>query len=97
MGDAVSPGWKNKEAGMFGLVIAVIVVVLVALFSVQNAAPVAILFLFWRFDASLAIVIFLSALAGALITVIIYSSRSVKKYLAAKRPSEESAPKITGK
>jgi len=38
------------------------------MFSVQNAAPVAISFLFWRFDASLAIVIFLSALAGAVIT-----------------------------
>jgi len=81
---------------MFGLIIVLIVIVLVALFSVQNASPVAISFLFWRFDASLAIIIFLSALAGALITVIIYSSRSVKRALAARKPPNDTAPKITG-
>jgi len=81
---------------MFGLIIVLIVIVLVALFSVQNASPVAISFLFWRFDASLAIIIFLSALAGALITVIIYSSRSVKRALAARKTPNDPAPKITG-
>ncbi|MBP6941198.1 MAG: LapA family protein [Syntrophorhabdaceae bacterium] len=50
------------------IIVACIIILCVAMFSVQNAAPVAISFLFWRFDASLAIVIFLSALAGAVIT-----------------------------
>ena len=81
---------------MFGLAIGLIIVILVALFSVQNATPVAISFFFWRFDASLAIIIFLSALAGALITVIIYSSRSVKKALSARKTPNDTAPKITG-
>jgi uncharacterized integral membrane protein len=53
------------------IIVACIIVLCVAMFSVQNAAPVAISFLFWRFDASLAIVIFLSALAGAVITFIV--------------------------
>jgi uncharacterized integral membrane protein len=52
---------------MVTLALAAIVVALVAIFSVQNAGPVAITFLFWRFEASLAIAIFLSALAGILI------------------------------
>ncbi|MGO9378149.1 MAG: lipopolysaccharide assembly LapA domain-containing protein [Dissulfurispiraceae bacterium] len=81
---------------MFTLIIALITVILVALFSVQNATPVVISFFFWRFEASLAVVIFLSALAGALITVIIYSSRSVKKALAARKTPDDTAPKITG-
>jgi len=50
------------------IIVACIIILCVAMFSVQNAAPVAISFLFWKFDASLAIVIFLSALAGAVIT-----------------------------
>lgn len=53
------------------LMIACIIILCIAMFSVQNAAPVAISFLFWRFDASLAIVIFLSALSGAVITSIV--------------------------
>jgi len=82
---------------MFTLIIALITVILVALFSVQNAAPVVISFFFWRFEASLAVVIFLSTLAGVLITVIIYSSRLVKKAISARKTTDDTAPKITGK
>jgi uncharacterized integral membrane protein len=82
---------------MVSLIVVLLVVLLVALFSVQNAAPVAISFLFWKFEASLAIVIFLSALAGVLVTVIIYSSRSVKKALSAKKTPAEIAPKPAAK
>lgn len=50
---------------------------IVALFSVQNAVPVTITFLFWQFEASLAIVIFLSVLTGGFIGVI---ARSFMKF-----------------
>lgn len=43
----------------------------IAIFSVQNAEPVKITFLKWTFEASLAIVIFLSVLSGVLIAAII--------------------------
>lgn len=46
------------------IIVLLIVICIVAIFSVQNAAPVAITFLFWKFEASLAIVIFLSVLIG---------------------------------
>jgi len=82
---------------MVSLIVVLLVVFLVALFSVQNASPVAISFLFWRFEASLAIVIFLSVLAGVLVTVIIYSSRAVKKALVAKKAPTEIAPKTAAK
>jgi len=82
---------------MVSLIVVLLVVFLVALFSVQNASPVAISFLFWRFEASLAIVIFLSVLAGVLVTVIIYSSRAVKKALSAKKAPAEIAPKTPAK
>ena len=82
---------------MYGLIIALIAVILVALFSVQNAAPVVISFFFWKFEASLAVVIFLSALAGAVITVIIYSSRAVKKSITSRKKPEDSFPPIGGK
>lgn len=79
---------------MLNLIIALIAIILVAFFSVQNAAPVVISFFFWRFEASLAVVIFLSALAGILITIIIYSSRSVKKALSARKSHGDPATKI---
>lgn len=64
---------------MATLIIVLIIVLLVTVFSVQNAAPVAIAFLFWRFEASLAIVIFLSVLSGILIASIFILWLHMKK------------------
>jgi len=56
---------------MTSIILVVVIVAVIAIFSVQNAEPVTISFLFWTFKASLAIVIFLSVLSGILIAVII--------------------------
>jgi uncharacterized integral membrane protein len=55
---------------MITSIIVLIVLAVVTVFSVQNAIPVVISFLFWKFEASLAIVLFLSVLAGVFIGVI---------------------------
>ena len=68
---------------MIWLIIAVIVISVLAIFAAQNAVPVTISFFFWKFEASLAIVIFLSFFAGIIIAAIVISTlrigRSGKK------------------
>jgi len=54
---------------MITLIIVLIIITVVTVFSVQNAISVVISFLFWKFEASLAIVLFLSVLAGVVIGV----------------------------
>lgn len=61
---------NNKEGDLITLIIVLIVITVVTVFSVQNAIPVAISFLFLKFEASFAIVLFLSVLAGVVIGVI---------------------------
>jgi uncharacterized integral membrane protein len=68
---------------MLTVALILVIIVLVAIFSVQNAVPVTISFFFWRFDASLAIVIFLSVLTG-LITGVIVSLLLVPKKSSSK-------------
>jgi uncharacterized integral membrane protein len=68
---------------MATLVILLIILALVVIFSIQNAMPVAITFLFWKFEASLALVIFLSALCGIITGAIIMS------FLRRKPPPKE--------
>jgi putative membrane protein len=63
-----------------------VIIMLAAIFSVQNAVPVTISLFFWRFDASLAIVIFLSVLTG-LITGVIVSLFLVPKKSSSKTTS----------
>jgi uncharacterized integral membrane protein len=60
------------------IILLLIVVAVVAIFSVQNAIPVAITFLFWKFEASLAIVIFLSVLSGMIIGAVVVSLLRMK-------------------
>lgn len=66
---------------MATIILLLIIVAIVAIFSVQNAMPVAITFLFWKFEASLAIVIFLSVLAGMIVGAIIVSLLRIKPSL----------------
>lgn len=61
----------SERDKMLTAALILVIIVLVAIFSVQNAIPVTITFFFWRFDASLAIVIFLSVLTGMITGVIV--------------------------
>jgi uncharacterized integral membrane protein len=65
------------------IIILLVLVGIVAVFSVQNASPVAITFFFWKFEASLAIILFLTVIvgmiAGALIVTVLKIKPSQKK------------------
>ncbi|NWF52977.1 MAG: LapA family protein [Nitrospirae bacterium] len=63
---------------MLILLALLVIIIFVSVFSIQNAVPVAISFFLWKFEASLAIVIFLSVVTG-LITGIIISFLFKKK------------------
>ena len=63
---------------MATVIFLLIVMLVVAVFSVQNAMPVAITFFFWKLEASLAIVVFLSALSGAIIGGIVVTLLRIK-------------------
>lgn len=52
------------------LVFIICVVILVAIFSTQNSQPVSVSLFAWTFQASLAIVVFLSLLSGVVIGVL---------------------------
>jgi putative membrane protein len=71
---------------MLATILLVIVIVAVALFSVQNAMPVAISFLSWRFDASLAVIALLFFLAGMIAGMGVLSWTRIRR--AARKKSE---------
>ena len=52
------------------LVFIMCIVILVAIFSTQNSQPVSFSFLLWKFQASLAIVVFLSVLSGIVMGIL---------------------------
>jgi putative membrane protein len=85
---------------MFATILFVIVIVIVALFSVQNAMPVSISLLAWHFDASLAVIALLFFLAGMIAGMVVLfwtrMRRSARKRSepGQKRPDGERAPDL---
>jgi uncharacterized integral membrane protein len=79
---------------MLATILLIIVIIVVALFSVQNAMPVAISFLNWRFDASLAVVSLLFFLAGMIAGMIVIFWIRIRR--AAKKKSEPSRKRSEG-
>jgi uncharacterized integral membrane protein len=67
---------------MATIIFLLILLVVVAIFSVQNAMPVIITFFFWKFEASLAIIVFLSLLSGIIAGAALIS-------LTRKKPSDK--------
>ena len=60
------------------IIILLLLVTIVAVFSVQNALPVAITFFFWKFEASLAIILFLTLIAGMIAGALIVTLMKMK-------------------
>ncbi len=75
---------------MATLILLLIVLALVIIFSVQNAMPVMLTFLFWKFEASLALVIFISLICGIIAGAIVIS-------LVRRRPPSKEIPKNSSK
>ncbi|OGW26186.1 MAG: hypothetical protein A2X59_03050 [Nitrospirae bacterium GWC2_42_7] len=73
-------------------IIGLIIITLITIFSVQNAVPVSISFLVWKFEASLAIVIYLLVLLGMLLGMIIaywFRFKSSLKKASSKSTEDE--------
>lgn len=70
---------------MISIILVFVIIAVIAVFSVQNAEPVKIAFFFWAFEASLAIVIFLSVLSGIVIAALIAISGKISRISEMKK------------
>jgi uncharacterized integral membrane protein len=69
------------------VILVLIIIVFVAAFSVQNAVPVAVSFLAWHYEASLALVVVLSLLLGIVFGMALLSLLRIRRSLRARRKS----------
>lgn len=78
---------------MITIVMLGIIIVAVAVFSVQNATPVAVSFLSTHFEASLAVVVVLSFLTGMVMGMILLSWMRLKRSIQKKKKERAEAQK----
>jgi putative membrane protein len=63
----------------------VILITVAVIFSVQNASPVALSFLTWHFEASLAVVLLLTLVTGMIFGMAILSLSRLRRSMRRKR------------
>jgi putative membrane protein len=71
---------------MVAIILVVIVILIVGIFSAQNAMPVAVSFLSWQFNGSLAVIALLFFLAGMIAGMAVLSWTRMRR--AARKKSE---------
>jgi len=74
---------------VLNLIITVCIAALIVFFAVQNSGAVTLSFLFWKVDTSLAVVVFLSVLAGMLLAALIALSGLVKRRKKSKSKNDD--------
>jgi uncharacterized integral membrane protein len=79
----------RQEGNMVTIILVVMVIVIVATFSVQNAAPVSISFLSSHFDASLAVIALLFFLAGMIAGMAVLSWARMRQSARKKNEADE--------
>lgn len=106
--DVLLPNCRKKDAdhdAMFGLaeeegesmitiVFVVLIIVAAAMFSAQNAAPVAVSFLSAHLEASLAIVVILAFFAGMIMGMLLLSWMRLRRSMRKKKESRSAQTKI---
>ncbi len=74
---------------MLNILILLVIISIVAFVAAQNASPVVLTFLFWKFEASLSVIIFLSVFAGVLMAAIFIFSSYIRRFMKDRRKSGE--------
>lgn len=77
------------QKSQFLFILSLILAVIVTVFALTNSSPVVINFFFTEFTGSLALVIFLSAMLGALVVMFLGIGRFIGFKLETKRLSKE--------
>ena len=71
------------------VIIGIVIAIAGVAFALQNSVPVAVVFLFWRFDGSLAMVLLLALAVGALVIALVSTPAALRSRWTANRQRKE--------
>jgi putative membrane protein len=80
--------FSEEDMAGIGLILAIVIAIIVVLFTVQNAMAVSVGFILWHTELPLAVVIFCSVLAGALLMFCLVLYKSLRDKWHSRRPAK---------
>ena len=73
----------------FAVIAAIVIAIVGVAFAMQNSVPVTVVFLFWRFDGSLAMILLLALALGAAIVILASTPATLRAKWALNRQRKE--------
>lgn len=71
------------------VIVAIVIAIASVTFAMQNSVPATVVFLFWRFDGSLAMILLLTLALGALIVALVSTPATLRSHWTIKRQRKE--------
>jgi putative membrane protein len=71
------------------LIFALIIAAIAVIFALQNTAVTTVTFLFWKFDGSLALILLLALIAGAVISILVSSPALIRDKLTIRNQKKQ--------
>ena len=71
------------------IILAIIIAVAGVAFAVQNSVPATVVFLIWRFDSSLGVILLLTLALGGLIVALVSTPSTLRSGWVSKRQRKE--------
>lgn len=73
------------------LIFALIIAAIAVIFALQNTAVTTVTFLFWKFDGSLALILLLALIAGAVVSILVSSPALIRDKLTIRNQKKQIA------
>lgn len=81
---------RTKEIDMqLSVIVAIVIAIGGVMFAVQNMVPTTVVFLFWRFDGSLGVIMLLALALGALIVALVSTPATLRSNWLIRRQRKE--------
>jgi lipopolysaccharide assembly protein A len=71
------------------LIFALIIAAIAVIFALQNTAVTTVTFLFWKFDGSLALILMLALIAGAVVSILVSSPALIRDKLTIRNQKKQ--------
>jgi uncharacterized integral membrane protein len=81
---------RTKEIDMqLSVIVAIVIAIGGVMFAVQNTVPATVVFLFWRFDGSLGVIMLVALALGALIVALVSTPATLRSNWVIRRQHKE--------
>jgi uncharacterized integral membrane protein len=85
----LAPLRAKEDSMQLTIIVAIVIAIAGVAFAIQNSVPVTVVFILWRFEGSLAMILLLALALGAIVVALVSTPATLRSRWTIKRQSKE--------